>query len=451
MKKSTAHKLTELLIAFSLLAVLFGKIFINLKDNEFNLLIFYGISVTFAVWLVFFFAFLVYKDPYVVSAMKLKKKKVHEDYFVSCMVAVHNEEKNITQCVDSILSQSYINKEVIVVNDASTDNTLRILKKYEKKQLIKLIDLKENLGKKKALSRAMEIAKGDIFAFTDSDSMWAPDAIEKIATIFQANKDVGAVSGHCRALNGDENLITRIQDSWYEGQYSVRKAFESIWGAVTCVSGPLAVFRKEAIFNYIPAWENDTFLGREFRFATDRTLTGFVLGSSSIGEKLKKKWKDSPFVKLYDYPAQDWKILYCKSARSWTIVPNTFQKVLRQQVRWKKSFIRNLFFTGLFYWRRPFLPVLLYYLHIFFVMAGPFIVFRHLVYLPMNGNSWTALLYLCGIVFVGFMFGLAYKLENKSSHKWIYRPLMSLLSTLVLSWLIFYSAATIKKMIWTRG
>ena len=97
------------------------------------------------------------------------------------------------------------------------------------------------------------------FCLFDSDSVWAPDAIEKIVKIFSSDPFIGAVSGHVRVLNSNKNILTKIQDSWYEGQFSIRKAFESIFGAVTCVSGPLAVFRKEAIFNFIPAWENDTF------------------------------------------------------------------------------------------------------------------------------------------------------------------------------------------------
>ncbi|MDP3014146.1 MAG: glycosyltransferase [Candidatus Subteraquimicrobiales bacterium] len=310
--------------------------------------------------------------------------------------------------------------------------------------------LKKNVGKKRALGKAMAIAKGEIFAFSDSDSVWASDVIEKIVKIFGSDPFIGAVSGHVRALNSSKNVLTRIQDSWYEGQFSVRKAFESIFGAVSCVSGPLAVFRKEAIFNFIPAWENDFFLGQEFRFATDRTLTGFVLGSKSIGEKLKKKYVDSPFVKDYDYPLKNWKIVYSKSAKAWTNVPDTLKRMLKQQVRWKKSFIRNIFFTGSFYWKKPLLPSLFYYLHIIFVLVGPFIAFRHLIYLPIQGHIYSAFLYIAGIAFIGFVFGLAYKLENKDCHIWIYRPLMSLLSTTVLSWLIFYSALTIKKMVWSR-
>ena len=189
-------------------------------------------------------------------------------------------------------------------------------------------------------------------------------------------------------------------------------------------------------------------MGQEFKFATDRTLTGFVLGSKVIGAKLKKKYPNSYFINKYK--DRDWKIVYAKSAKSWTIVPDSVARIRKQQIRWKKSFIRNIFFTGLFYWRKPFLPALFYYLHILFVLVGPFIAFRHLVYLPIRGDIFSIFLYLSGIIFVGFMFGLVYKIENPKCHIWIYRPLMSLMSTLFLSWIIFYSIFTIKKMVWSR-
>ncbi|MFH0856608.1 MAG: hypothetical protein V1860_01790 [bacterium] len=157
------------------------------------------------------------------------------------------------------------------------------------------------------------------------------------------------------------------------------------------------------------------------------------------------------FVRSIDYPEKDWDIVYTKSAKVWTQVPDTVGKMFKQQVRWKKSFIRNMFFTGKFYWQKPFLPAFFYYLHLLFVIIGPVIAFRHLVYIPLKGDIYSAFLYLAGIVFIGFLFGLAYRYENNDSQNWIYRPLMSILSTLVLSWLIFYSALTIKKMTWSRG
>jgi hypothetical protein len=131
-------------------------------------------------------------------------------------------------------------------------------------------------------------------------------------------------------------------------------------------------------------------------------------------------------------------------------VPDTVGKLLRQQVRWKKSFVRNMFFTGRHYWRKPLVPALAYYLHVLFVLAGPFVAFRHLVYVPAHGNAESAVLYLAGIVVVGSMFGLAHWRLEPGSARWVYRPLMSLLSTTLLSWLLLYSLVTIRKMRWAR-
>ena len=443
------HKLIPHLVVFCLLTILTIKLLFRTSSSN-DLLYGYGIVVTSVISLMFILSFTKYKDPYIKAHKALAKRPHRRRPFVSCIVAVFNEEDLIEQCLQSMVGQDYHKKEIIVVNDASTDNTGKILDELAKKLDIKVIHLKQNLGKKGALCAGTYSSKGTIFAYTDSDSTWAPDAISKIVEIFEYYPNVGAVSGHTRALNGGKNLLTKVQDSWYEGQYSIRKAFESIFGAVTCVSGPLAVFRKETIWNFMPAWQHDMFLGQEFRFATDRTLTGFALGGKYIGKKLKKKYADSAFMKI-DYPLRDWKIVYCKAARAWTHVPDTFSRMLKQQIRWKKSFIRNIFFTGKFYWRKSFLPAMVYYLHIAFVLLGPFIAFRHVVYLPLHGNLYSAFLYFSGILFIGFMFGLAFKLENPDSNRWVYRPLMSLLSTTVLSWLIFYSAATIKKMHWSRA
>jgi cellulose synthase/poly-beta-1,6-N-acetylglucosamine synthase-like glycosyltransferase len=427
------------------LIVLIGKVVY--KPSAPNAFLFaYGVTVTSIVLVLFFIAFHRYRDPALIAAQLPPSKRSRP--LVSCMVAVHNEEDILSQCLQSLLAQTYSRMEIIVVNDASTDGTKEVLDSFARKG-VKVMHLAQNVGKKKALAHAMLKAKGSIFVFTDSDSILATDAVQKVVNAFSLDPLIGAVAGHCRALNGNKNLITRIQDSWYEGQFSVRKAFESVYGAVTCVSGPLAGFRREAIFNFIPAWEKDTFFGQEFKFATDRTLTGFVLGSRSIGPALKRKYADSPFA-TPSYPLREWRVVYAKSARAWTKVPDTIRSFFQQQVRWKKSFFRNIFFTGRFYWKKSFLPALFYYLHILFVFSGPFIAFRYLLYQPTHGNVLSAILYLCGIVFIGFMFGLAYKVESGDS-KWVYRPLMSLTSTLILTWLTFYALLTIRRNKWHRA
>jgi len=436
-----------IVILVALAIFLFVKLEFRLPHSNIALYA-YGVTVTSMVLMQMFFAMTRYKDLSMEAALPGPTAPAGPP--VSCIVAVHNEELLLEQCVRSMVSQTYEPKEVIVVDDASTDATPQLLVDLAKRYPIKVIMLKKNVGKKRALGVGMLRASGELFAFTDSDSVWAPDAVERTAKLLTNHPEAGAVSGHCRALNAERNLLTKIQDSWYEGQFSVRKAFESVFGAVTCVSGPLAVFRREAIYNYIPAWEQDQFLGDEFRFATDRTLTGLVLMNKKRANRLKGKHADSPFLRI-QYPWRDWRAVYCKSARSWTEVPDKFNSLIKQQVRWKKSFLRNIFFTGGFYWRKSFLAAILYYLHIFFVLLGPFVAFRHLILLPLQGNIESAFLYLFGIVLIGSMFGLAFRREERRGNGWMYRPMMSVLSTTVLSWLIFYSLFTIKKMTWARS
>ena len=60
-------------------------------------------------------------------------------------------------------------------------------------------------------------------------------------------------------------------------------------------------------------------------------------------------------------------------------------------------------------------------------------------------------LYLFGIIVIGSAFGVAQKAADPKSTGWIYRPLMSLMSTLLFAFLIFYSISTLKKMTWSRG
>lgn len=415
----------------------------------------YGIMVTGVIFITMTASFAFYRDPAVTARLwhagkAARSMKQAAEPLVSCIVAVHNEEDLVGQCVASMVGQTYRRTEIIVVDDASTDNTVRVLRELSERYPIRLIELPVNQGKKGALAAGLLESRGSVIAFADSDTVWERDALQVAVPIFEADPDVGAVSGHCRALNRDANFLTKVQDTWYEGQFSVRKAFESVFGAVTCVSGPLAFFRRDAIYNFMPAWQADQFLGQEFRFATDRTLTAYVLGATYLGPRVLPRHAGSPFS-TPAYPMRNWKIVYSKSARAWTNVPATFRSMIKQQVRWKKSFIRNVFVTGRFYWQRPFLPALFYYTHVIFVFLGPFVAARHLIYLPLRGDPMSVVLYLAGIAFIGLAFGLAFRYENPGSRQWLYRPAMSLMSTLVFSWLVFYSAATIKKMIWSRG
>lgn len=124
---------------------------------------------------------------------------------------------------------------------------------------------------------------------------------------------------------------------------------------------------------------------------------------------------------------------------------------MKQQIRWKKSFFRNLCFTGTFMWRRGPGPALLYYGHVLWVISAPIMAFRHLVWAPVHGMAFLTLLYLCGVILKGLVWGLAFKFDNPGDTRWRYRPVMSLLSSLLLAWLLPYSILTIRRGVWSRS
>ncbi|TDW50212.1 glycosyltransferase involved in cell wall biosynthesis [Flavobacterium sp. 270] len=99
-------------------------------------------------------------------------KTQNQAVFFSIIVPVYNVEDYLEQCLDSIVSQSYTDFELLLINDGSTDSSLEICKKYqEKHQQIIIID-KENGGLSDARNAGLKAAKGDYIIFSDSDDYW---------------------------------------------------------------------------------------------------------------------------------------------------------------------------------------------------------------------------------------------------------------------------------------
>ncbi len=415
----------------------------------------YGLGVLGSTIWIFYLAYTRYDDPsdprFTRNRNRAEAPPLAATPRVSFLVAVKDERDVIESCVRSMVASDYPDVEVIVVDDASTDGTADILRSLQSELHFTFVALEQNVGKKNALVRGAEHALGDVIAFTDSDCILAPDALRRCVAALVAHPGLGAVSGHARALNADATTLTKAQDTWYEGSFRVAKGAESTFGSVTCVSGPLAVFRRDAIWNYLPAWANDRFMGAEFRFATDRQLTAYVLGQRWKGKALKAAHADSPFVAAVDHPERQWDVGYVRSAKVWTVVPEHVRPFMKQQIRWKKSFIRNLAFTGSFMWRRGIGSASLYYGHALWVVVAPLMAIRHLIWAPANGLWMLTALYLAGVLLKGTAWGIAFAIDNPGTGRWKFRPLMSLISSVVLSWLLPYSLLTIRRGVWSRG
>jgi glycosyltransferase involved in cell wall biosynthesis len=127
---------------------------------------------------------------------------------VSIVIACYNDAQYIEQAVQSALSQTYSNIEIIVVDDGSNAETKAVLKKTELK-ITKLIT-QENQGQSKARNVGIHQAKGDYILVLDSDDFFEPPFCEKAIVIFLKNKDVKVVTCHANLLyeDGSVNVYT---------------------------------------------------------------------------------------------------------------------------------------------------------------------------------------------------------------------------------------------------
>lgn len=113
---------------------------------------------------------------------------------VSVILPVYNAEKTLRQAIDSILSQSYKNFEVIAVDDGSKDHSHQILQQYAlQDSRLKVFQNSQNLGLMKTLNRAIGLAENEYLARFDSDDEMLPRRLELQVQYLQEHRDVAVV------------------------------------------------------------------------------------------------------------------------------------------------------------------------------------------------------------------------------------------------------------------
>lgn len=258
------------------------------------------------IYLAFMFIALYMFSFFIILTIKNKPKlfsypKPNANLLVSVIIPAYNEQDSIKQTIEHVINSNYPkNKlEVIVVNDGSTDNTLKIvkplLKKYKNLELIN----KKNSGKANSLNLAIKKAKGELIAVVDSDSFPHHESLKKLTGFFN-DKKMGAVTSFVGVRNKERNFFAKIQSIEYLIMGWSRKLFDFI-DSVWCTNGPLSLYRKSYILK----------------------VGGF--DPSTVTEDIDITWN------LLNH---GYKSGMCLDAHVTTIVPEKFRPWFRQRTRW---------------------------------------------------------------------------------------------------------------------
>jgi len=369
-----------------------------------------------------------------IYGMVYRPVKVDKDYHpgVSIVIPVFNEEEWIHKTIHSCINQMYpIDQlEVIIVDDNSTDqtdkniiNTIEQLKsvgeRYKIEERVKYLRFEKNKGKRHALVAGTALAKHDLVVFVDSDSFLEPNAIVNLVQPFKDPR-MGGVAGRTDVENKFTNALTKLQTVRYYVAFRIMKAAESTFDAVTCLSGPLSCYKKELIMRYQDDWLNQKFLGQKATFGDDRSMTNFIL-------------------KHHRTSYQD--LAICS-----TVVPSSYHSFLKQQMRWKRSWLRESLRGLGFMWRKEPFMFIFFLIGLIVPILAPVVVVYNLLYVPLTYNVFPTT-FIIGLLLMAFMLSFAHLLFKRSSI-WGFGLLFVIFYEFVLLWQMPIAWVTFWKSTW---
>lgn len=109
---------------------------------------------------------------------------------VSVVIPAYNCEEYVGEAIDSVLAQTCEDYEIVVVDDAATDGTAEVLRRYEEAGEIRMVRHERNRGLAAARNSGIRASRGEFVSFLDADDLWRPEALEHFLAAFEANPDL---------------------------------------------------------------------------------------------------------------------------------------------------------------------------------------------------------------------------------------------------------------------
>ncbi|TMB56354.1 MAG: glycosyltransferase [Chloroflexi bacterium] len=290
---------------------------------------------------------------------------------VSLVVPVYREDPDVLfRCLGTWLAEEP--DELILVVDRADEQILAGLAAlHDKRVRVMAID---HQGKRSALADGIRLAKGEIVVLADSDTSWEPGLLHAVQMPF-ADPRVGGV-GTRQSVYMRRSSRWRIVADWMVAlRYLDIVPAMGLFGAVACLSGRTAAYRRSIILPLLPQLEDEYFLGRRCVSGDDGRLTWLVLNAG-------------------------YRTVHQATARATSMFPDSLRAFVKQRVRWSRNSYR-CYLTAIWngwLWERP----LITQITVLQILATPLSMAGALILLGLSlaGSHWVA-----GIISIGWLFG----------------------------------------------
>lgn len=226
---------------------------------------------------------------------------------VTVLVPTYCESKIIVKTIEGLLNIDYPFKEIVLIDDGSTDDTVEYITPFVKEEKVRLIRKKTNEGKAMALNDALPLINGEIVFIMDADAYPDPNILRWIVPHFRSPR-VAAVTGNPRVANR-HTFLAKLQLVEFASIVSLLRRAQRIWGRILTMSGVVGAFRRSAL------------------------IDAGLFSPEMATEDIDMTWKLQR--RFYD-------IRFEPRALVWMQAPATLKGLFSQRIRWAKGLAQVL-------------------------------------------------------------------------------------------------------------
>jgi len=270
----------------------------------------------------------------------------------------HEDPEILLRCLHTWLRENPT--EVIVVLDVADVDTYDRLAAVGDPRVRPI--LFQHAGKRSALGAGIRLANAEILVLTDSDTSWTPGLLRNVQMPF-ADPVVGGVSTQQNVYQRSTSVWRRVADWLVNLRYYDYVPAMGRVGAVPCISGRTAVYRRSAVLPVLDDLENEFFLGKRCISGDDGRLTWLVI-------------------------AAGWQTVHQSTARALSMFPASFGAFVKQRVRWSRNSYRCYLTAAAkgWLWRVPFVTKIT----VLQILITPLTMGLSMFYLLFNRLDFTA-------------------------------------------------------------